>query len=263
MIPVSASASGKIILSGEYAVLFGKKGIAIPSIQRMHITWEKNPAYPEVKIVWADEQPSQEWILYIQKILHALQAYVDIERGALTVNNFLPLGKGMGSSTACIIAICRAIVGVDCETIALNIENLLNPGNSGIDFSVIWKEKPIVFQKNHPPQSINIDVARFQHSTLIDTGNPHETTKELVAWMYAKESDIQGAIQTIGHCTDRILAGEPIATVMKDHHRAQVALGVVPAKTQKIIADIEAQGGSAKVIGAGGRTGGGGMVLIV
>ena len=100
MISVSASASGKLILSGEYAVLFGKKGIAIPSRQRMNITWEKNPAYPEVKIVWADEQPSQEWILYIQKILQELQAYVDVKKGTLTVNNTLPLGKGMGTSKA-------------------------------------------------------------------------------------------------------------------------------------------------------------------
>ena len=69
------------------------------------------------------------------------------------------------------------------------------------------------------------------------------------------------AIQSIGDCTERLLKGESLHAVMRDHHRAQTVLGIVPDSAQKIIAQIESEGGSAKVIGAGGRTGGGGMVL--
>ncbi|MDD5469880.1 MAG: hypothetical protein PHO92_03755, partial [Candidatus Peribacteraceae bacterium] len=49
----------------------------------------------------------------------------------------------------------------------------------------------------------------------------------------------------------------------KEHHRAQVAIGVVPKAVQTMFAEIEKVGGAAKVIGAGGKTGGGGMVLAV
>ncbi|MBI2523739.1 hypothetical protein HYW11_00780, partial [Candidatus Peregrinibacteria bacterium] len=69
------------------------------------------------------------------------------------------------------------------------------------------------------------------------------------------------ALQTIGHCTERLIAGESPLIVFSDHHRAQVALGVVPELVQKLIADIEQTGGAAKVIGAGGRISGGGMVF--
>jgi mevalonate kinase len=40
-----------------------------------------------------------------------------------------------------------------------------------------------------------------------------------------------------------------------------VKLGVVPETVQKLIENIEKTGGVAKVIGAGGRTGGAGIVL--
>jgi mevalonate kinase len=55
--------------------------------------------------------------------------------------------------------------------------------------------------------------------------------------------------------------GEDLQTVMRDHHRAQVALGVVPPDVADMVDGIESTGGAAKVIGAGSRTGGAGMVL--
>ncbi len=59
------------------------------------------------------------------------------------------------------------------------------------------------------------------------------------------------------------MQGEPLRDVMREHSRAQVTLGVVPPEVQELIAAIEDVGGSAKVIGAGSRTGGAGMVLAV
>lgn len=59
------------------------------------------------------------------------------------------------------------------------------------------------------------------------------------------------------------MGGEALATVMREHHKAQVALGVVPAGVRDLIAAIEQAGGAAKVIGAGSRTGGAGIVLAV
>ena len=49
--------------------------------------------------------------------------------------------------------------------------------------------------------------------------------------------------------------------IIRNHHSAQCALGVVPAPVQALITHIEELGGAAKVIGAGGRNGGAGMVL--
>jgi mevalonate kinase len=259
-------AHGKIILSGEYAVVFGKRGIAIPSKEKISVRWDDNPK--NIEILWkADEQ----WIDYVKKILNIL----NIRTGILTIDCELPLGKGMGSSTALVIALAKCFLGDNCKEKALAIENEVNSGNSGIDFAVIWANQPVLFQKDIVPELITLpDV--LSETRLIDTGMPSETTEELVAWMktqYAESKNsgagflpayqsVQASIETIGQCTERLLKGEPIKNIIKDHHRAQVALGVVPESVQKLIADIESKGGAAKVIGAGARTGGGGMVLV-
>ncbi len=263
----SASASGKIILSGEYAVLFGKSGIAIPSELRVKVMLEESQKNDGMTIVWAEKNIDVTWKDYAKKIAQKIVERTKNISGTLTIENKLPLGKGMGSSTALIIAMCRCIVGPDSESIARELEDELNPGHSGIDFAVIWEEKPILFAKDTTPTVIDLPKNLLQNMRLIDTGKPNEATPELVAWVRARyeagEPETRNAIEIIGACTERILADESIKTVMRDHHRAQITLGVVLKETQRVIADIEHRGGSAKVLGAGGRTGGGGMVLVL
>ncbi len=276
-----ASACGKIILSGEYAVVFGKPGIAVPSKERMTVTfegignWELGIGKPSVTIEWPNTP--NPWIDYANKIaVLALKHRNDHLQGILRIESSLPLRKGMGSSTALVIALCRCLLGEDCRDTALKIEDAVNPGHSGLDFAVIWEEKPILFKKGSPPKAINLPTNLLVDSRLIDTGTPNETTPELVAWVRSNyesfplsaagtplPGSVREAIETIGKCTERIIAGESLKTVMRDHHRAQMALGVVTPEARKIIAEIEAKDGAGKVLGAGARTGGGGMILVI
>ncbi len=256
----SARASGKIILSGEYAVLFGGRGIAIPSQTGVTVEWTENATMECVLIVW-EKNANPTWIDYARSVLHNLETTTGNLKGTLMITNDLPLGKGMGSSTALIVAICRCLVGPDCAKIALRIENALSPDNSGIDFAVIWEEKPVLFKRNEVPALIDFDVKQLEGSTLIDSGAPNEPTPELVAWIRSEKENLKGPLANIGECTERLLKGESLFSVLRDHHRAQVALGVVTPSAKAIIAMIEADGGAAKVIGAGGRTGGSGMIL--
>lgn len=295
----SASAPGKIILTGEYAVLFGKRAVAVPSRETITAVWTDDASLPEPVIIW--EGAGNAWIDYAQQILALLKPHTGTINGRLAIASTLPLGKGMGSSTALVIAISRCLLGDSCEKVALAVEDEINPGHSGIDFAVIWRNEPILFARGQKSRSIVLPKDLLTHATLIDTGTPNESTRELVTWMkarYATEQQtrvaavakamaaeeypllfikkeehskqgaglrpaVEEAIETIGTCTERLLKGESLHSVMRDHHRAQIALGVVPDAAQKIIADIEASGGAAKIIGAGGRTGGGGMVLAI
>lgn len=283
--PSTGSACGKIILSGEYAVVFGKPGIAVPAKERIEVTWTDDLQKSDVEIVWAEIEKRPAWATYIRKILSFLESFTGPLKGTLTIDNKIPLGKGMGSSTALVIAMCRCFLGPQCAKAALSIENEMTPGNSGLDFAVIWEEKPIIFEHNKEPHIVSLPADLLAHAELIDAGTPNETTAELVAWVKEKHEEeskaksqkprssttswnlesgiwnVHTAIEAIGQCTERLLKGEDLKTVMRDHHRAQVVLGVVPEATQKIIAKIEAAGGAAKVIGAGARTGGGGIVL--
>lgn len=253
-----ASASGKIILSGEYAVVFGYPGIAVPSPIGMKAIYESSQE-EDIKIEWKDAP--QGWIDYLGLILKHCKELGAEHGGQLSIINQLPLGKGMGSSTALVIAVARCLFGDDCRDKALAIEDAVNSGHSGVDFSVIWEGAPVLFQKGKDTRKIELKNDLLRGAILIDTGTPNETTPELVAWVRERESELTPHLEIIGQCTERLAAGEELQAVMHDHHRAQVALGVVPEEIQKLIAEIEDAGGAGKVLGAGARTGGGGMVL--
>jgi mevalonate kinase len=241
-----------MILSGEYAVVFGNKGLAVPAAEHVTVIFKEDEA------ALLPKHP------YIQKIIRLCEEQSGKEfRGDLTVESDLPIGKGMGSSTALVIAMARCLLGEDCRTAALEIEDAVNPGHSGLDFAVIWENQPVVFKKGEPPKPITLPKDLLKNTELIDTGKPEETTPELIAWIKSRQDELAEPLRIIGECTERILGGEDLKTVMRDHHKAQVALGVVPKDVQELIAKIEQEGGSAKVIGAGGRTGGGGMVLAI
>ncbi len=253
----SGSACGKIILSGEHAVVFGLPGVAIPVGLQTDVAWDDDNSPLHI----AFESASSRGAEYVQNIVELCEKYYGPVRGEIHIHNEIPLGKGMGSSTALVIALCRTILGPNCEKEARAIEDVVNPGNSGLDFAVIWHEKPILFAKGSPTQ--DVDIVLPKDAMLIDTGSPNEGTSELITWVKERQTEIDAHLQTIAWCSQRLLAGDPFIAIVRDHHRAQVGLGVVPKAVQDCIAEIEEKGGAAKVLGAGAKTGGGGMVLVV
>jgi mevalonate kinase len=266
-----ASAPGKIILTGEYAVVFGHPGIAIPASVRAEVQYTSAREWTihYEGVAGVEEKRNA----FIQNILTECAKQRTVKPGTLSIRNEIPLGKGMGSSTALTIAIARA-VGIEDRAAVLAIENTVNPGGSGIDFAVIWEEKPLYFRKGKECRPIALPEDLLRNAVLIDTGTPNEATPELVTRMVMLhvqgQPEIEGAIHTIGGCAQRLQnlvtlspveARQDFAAILRDHHRAQVALGVVTEAAQHCIREIENAGGAAKVIGAGGRTGGSGIVL--
>ncbi|MDD5623927.1 MAG: hypothetical protein PHI23_04435 [Candidatus Peribacteraceae bacterium] len=264
-------------MSGEYAVVFGEPGIAIPAPIGIRATFVEDTKSDHLDIKWQGIVGNDAWIEYLRKIIALAEQGRSPFRGTLTIVNELPLQKGMGSSTALVIAVARCLLGQGKEAEAHAIEDAVNPGNSGIDFAVIWNDAPLLFRRGHPPTPITLPKNFLAEALLIDTGKPTETTAELVAWVKEREEDprVKQALKDIGRCAERIRKGEDLRPVFRDHHRAQAALGIVPKTVAKMIAEIEHLGGGAKVIGAGGKTllrssgapagqaGGGGMVLAI
>ncbi len=261
-------APGKIILSGEYAVIFGYPGIAVPVSIGVGAAFKEDPSSTEVEVRLVNTDNDGRLYGYLKKIVELCKSHMHKIRqsdcriyGRVVVKNDLPVGRGMGSSTAFVIAITRALLGENEREIALRIEDEMNPGHSGLDFETIWGGAPVLFRKGVTTKPIVLTPDLLEDAILIDTGLPSESTPQLVAWVRSRESDVANALKMIGECTERLASGEPLFKVMRDHHKAQVALGVVPPSVQDLVAAIEGEGGSAKIVGAGSRTGGGGMVL--
>ncbi len=271
-----ASAPGKIILSGEYAVVFGYPGIAMPAPIGIQAIFEPSQQ-KNMELDWEDAP--QEWQTYLEEIVRRCEESGMKGGGKLSIVNRLPLGKGMGSSTALVIAVVRALLGPDCRAQALAVEDAVNPGHSGLDFAVIWEGSPVLFRKGETVQPISLPASLLEGALLIDTGTPNETTMELVAWVKGREQELLPHLKTIGECTEHLQrlgsqnmssraasrdeVRQTLPNILRDHHRAQVALGVVPEGVRKFIAEIERTGGAGKVLGAGARSGGGGMVLAI
>ncbi|MDA0376549.1 MAG: hypothetical protein O3A80_04550 [bacterium] len=256
----TASVTGKIILSGEYAVLFGYQGIAVPAPLTMTVTFAEDTTTKDLTIEWAEVAGHHEWQQYLMQIIHECGKF----GGKLTIENQIPLGKGMGSSTALVIAVCKCLLGEDCEQQAKQIEDTVNPGNSGIDFAVIWNNQPILFSQDKPYQLIDILINNpLKGALLIDTGEPDQQTPELIKWVTERKDELSEPLSMIGSCTDRLLSGEDLREVLTDHNTAQQSLGIVTDKAKELITKIEQEGGAAKVLGAGSRTGGCGMVLAI
>lgn len=255
----TAFAPGKIILSGEYAVIYGHAGIAVPSKQGITVTYQEDPNSTELTITSDAKEWRKEWEQYVREIVNLCGDY----KGTLSLTSTLPIGKGMGASTALTVAIAKALMGNPSEEEMRKIEDNVNPGHSGIDFAVIVKNAPVLFRKGSCSPLDGSFAEKINDAVLIDTGAPNESTAELIAWVKSRADLLSEPLRTIGECTEKLLKGEDLLKIFPIHHRAQVMLGIVPKKTEELITRIEESGGAAKVIGAGARTGGGGIVLAI
>src|SRR5207237_3980205 len=114
------------------------------------------------------------WLTPTRKMIKLIEARVGRLSSNLTIRNTIPLGKGMGSSTAIVVALARCFLGENCKEEALAIEDVINKGHSGIDFAAIWEERPIVIKRNSYEFT---DLPKgLQHGFLVDTGLPAAPT---------------------------------------------------------------------------------------
>jgi mevalonate kinase len=261
-----AHAYGKIILSGNISNSFGKRGLAVPVDMHIAVVWDKSDYKQEdLRILWVGQSEDSVWMTTVRKIIKLVEAQVGPLSGKLTIRNTLSLGKGMGSSTAIVVALAQCILGNNCKAEALAIEDIINKGHSGIDFAAIWEARPIVIGKRDTYKFTDLPKG-LQRGFLVDTGRPVEPTSiilQRIRECVPREKILMDSLEIIGNCTERLLSGEHPITVFPDHHRAQVALGVVPPAVQSLIEKIERSGGAAKATRSGGGTGGVGMVFAV
>jgi mevalonate kinase len=260
-----AHACGKIILSGNISNSYGKRALAVPVDMHISVTWEKTDNADEgLHFVGTGEWEDGVWLDTAQKIITLIEGRVGRLSGKLTVQNTLPLGKGMGSSTAIVVALARCFLGNNCKDEALAIEDVINKEHSGIDFAAIWEERPIIIT-NGNYEFIDLP-KRLQQGFLVDTGVPTEPTSVILQRLKERsrrENVVLRSLETIGNCTERLLSGEDPLTVLPDHHRGQISLGVVPPQVRSLIEKIEQSGGAAKATRSGGETGGVGMVFAI
>jgi len=206
----------------------------------------------------------------------------------LTLESEIPIGSGFGSSAAIAVAVPATLLGfthqpADDETLlrlSLDIERLQHGLPSGIDNTAVLVGGLLWAQHEHRSgdlawERIGTHVGWLDTLSVYHSGTPAETTGEVVTTVRQRLAEYparyEKLLQEIERCTRALRTtldnGRPITETMELVQRSERALeelGVVPEPTRAVIRKIEAEGGAAKISGAGALSGtGAGSVIVV
>jgi len=241
---IQVSAPGKLIISGEHAVVYG---------------------YPAL-------------VTAINRRLTVVSA-----KGKRKIQSEIPIGCGMGSSAAYAVATSAANIVfksgkldlVKINDVAYKVEKKRHGNPSGVDNTVstyggfLWYRKESENLKLFSPVKVKRTLSKMY---LIDTGRPVESTKEMiarVAKLYKKNplstEIVFRKIERVSKNFLKYFQGENIVNfgnLIKENEVLLEKLGVVSNSTIKLICEIEKTGGVAKISGAGGRKDKSGILLV-
>lgn len=201
-----ASASAKLILLGEHAVVYGHPAIAIPFTDlRLRVTVEPNilakPGTLRVVAIdtgkdqffsdMANDEPIKQMILLL---LEALGIKTP-PSCTLHIASDIPLGAGFGSSAALAVGIMRGLSAFlghplnekELDTLAYQSDQFIHGRLSGIDTTVIAWEQPIFYQRGHT--ITHLRPLNSLHFVVADSGERTPTAKSIAYLADRKEKE--------------------------------------------------------------------------
>ncbi len=272
---VRVSAPGKIILSGEHAVVYGFPAILAAVDRRLLLSIEKSNRLQVVPAKATD---------IVKRALGVVGKKFkeeDLEKLKVSLNSQIPIGCGMGSSAAFAVGITAGIFELldqpknlaiinEC---AYEIEKKQHGNPSGGDNTIVtyggflWYRKEgegfKIFEKIKPKSAPTL--------WLINSGKPQENTGEMVAKVKDFYQQNPARVRSLFFESEKLtraflelLQGEKsysLIDLLKENEAILDSLGVVSPKARRIIQKIEQLGGGAKVSGAGGIKNGSGIIL--
>ncbi|HSW71716.1 MAG TPA: mevalonate kinase, partial [Gammaproteobacteria bacterium] len=191
----------------------------------------------------------------------------------IKVQSDIPMGCGLGSSAALILAVMHVIakhlkLSLSPEVLfrmALEVENLQHGYSSGLDLRIAQQGGCLLMKED---EVLRRAIPPFPFY-LINTGTPLCSTGECVSQVepFFRSRERKENFAAVTAMMDQALekqAYKNFHAALLANHRLLNEIGVVPLKVQNCIAEIEQQGGAAKICGAGAISGEqAGMVLAV
>lgn len=281
----TSSASGKIILFGEHAVVYGRPAIAVPVSQlRATATVTDAPAGGGCTLFAQDigeetrlgNAPADHPLALVLRLVLA-EAGIETEPDwRILLTSDIPIASGLGSGAAISAALVRAALTHAGQSappervsrLVYRSEELFHGTPSGIDNTVIAYERPVWFVKGRLPESFAIGAPFFL--AIADSGIP-SPTKETVgdvrrAWEadpatfeshFSRIADsVHGARRAI---RDGNLAA--IGQLMNANQQRLQDIGVSSPALEKLIEGALDAGAAGAKLSGGGR--GGNVIALV
>lgn len=275
---ITYSAPGKVILSGEHAVVYGKPALLTALDIRLTVSvWESVRHQHDDTIDFISEKVKE----YLQK------QNIPIKKRpySFIIDSQIPIGSGLGSSAALAVASSAAFLEFytgkqypkeTINTVAYQIEKKFHKNPSGADPStccyggLVFYRKEFEFLKTISSLNCKIPKNIEERLILIDSGRPLETTGDMVQMVgkrYNKDSkQTDTLLCDIEKTTKRIVVSLLkedsvfFEQNLKENERLLGALGVVSKKTQLLLKQLS-RFGCGKITGAGGIKKGSGFIL--
>ncbi len=294
--PWQASASGKVILFGEHAVVYGQPALAVPVAQvqaTAAITPQAGALMPDglEAAIWieasdlqrryplTDAEPSDPLAAAVRL---TLARYKSSGRAAppspfaVKVSSTIPISSGMGSGAAVCTATIRALSSflglplaeAEISALVYETEKLLHGTPSGIDNTVIVYGRPVYFVRGQAPLPFQAG-APF---TLVigDTGlsKPTRLVVGDVREAYQRDPAFYSALfdgigQVVRRAYALIESGKPeeLGPLMNENHVLLQEIGVSCKELDILVTSALQAGALGAKLSGGGR--GGNMIALV
>jgi len=250
------SVPGKVILTGEHAVVYGESALVATVDQRLKvkIAWLK-----EKKIIIEDKHKDLRLAkIAVKACLQELSKLSELEGVKVVIDSEILIGSGLGSSAAMATAIVWGMLKDKPEEVKNKvvkmIEDKQHGESSGVDQTIVREGGVLKYKKSEGFKKIKL--SGLDNLLLIDSGKSVESTGEMVEMVAKKKDEYRDVFSKMGKISDD---WKPVK--IKKNQRWLEKIGVVGKKAKLMVKEVEEVGGMAKVCGAGGIKMGSGILL--
>ena len=241
-----ASAPAKIILFGEHFVVHGTKAILAAIDKRVTITstFTDNKTIKvnsqlgaiEVSISSSHEEVKSEFRPFVYMANEMITSNQDVNGLEITINSDIPIGVGLGSSSACCVAAAASISGLfkelsseDILHLSIEAEKTIFPNTSGADCTVCTYGGMIEY-----PSIEKIDNTFGLNLLIANSMIPHNTKSSVEKVNKFKENDEERFSQLCDLETKLI---DEVITAMKNND--VTTFGLKMSENQKYLEEIQ------------------------
>lgn len=275
---ITVSAPCKVHLLGEWSVVWDKPALLTTVDLRMTATItaatsKKGSDSFEVKQV-------------IEPIVKKELNIKTIPSYQLTISSQIPMGAHLGSSAAVSVTSIAALLtflkvkwGLDLiNKLAYEAEKVFHGNPSGADNSTIvygglvWYRNETSDLKIIQKLPFSIPSKLSKKFVLINTGTPNMTTKQMITQITSnfdekpklKDRFLENQEKLVREFLPAIKNADEkeVIRIIREGEKNLESIGVCSPQVKKIIRQIEASGGAAKICGAGAFSGPTGVLLV-